>query len=170
MEVWFGDEARIGQQGTLTTIWAEKGSRPAAVKQTDYQWMHVTAAVNPLTGQALGLITPEMNTPVMNDLLANLSARLGADRHAVLVWDGAGYHTSGALEVPENVTLLPLPPYSPELNPVERVWLWMRMHDLSNRAYDDAEHIEREVAASCARLDAPRLKSICRTAWLERKN
>jgi transposase len=170
VEVWFEDEARIGQQGTLTTVWAEKGSRPTAVKQTDYEWAYISAMVNPLTGDAIGLITQEVNTPVMNDLLANLSKRLGDDRHAVLVWDGAGFHISGTLEVPANITLLPLPPYSPELNCVERVWCWMRMHDLSNRVYDDTEHIERAIADSCSRLDAQQLKSITRTAWLERKD
>lgn len=140
------------------------------MKQTDYQWAHLSAAVNPLTGEALGLITEEMNTPVMNDLLANLSARLGEDRHAVLVWDGAGYHTSGTLEVPANITLLLLPPYSPELNCVERLWLWMRQHDLSNRAYDDTAAIEAAIHDSCSRLDPQRIKSICRTGWLERKD
>lgn len=150
-------------------MWAEKGSRPAAVKQTEYEWAYVTAAVNPLTGRALGLITAEMNTLVMNDLLANLSRELGAHRHAVLVWDGAGYHTSGTVEMPGNITLLLLPPCSPELNCVERVWLWMRQHDLSNRAYADAAHIEKAICESCARLDPERLKSICRTAWIERR-
>jgi len=159
----------MGQQGTLTTIWAQKGSRPTAIKQTDYEWMHITAAVNPLTGATVGIITPDMNTLVMNDLLLNVSIKLGTDRHAVLVWDGAGYHKSGTLEVPAHITLLPLPPYSPELNCVERIWLWMRMHDLSNRAYTDKEHIEQAITASCGRLDPERLKTICRTAWLERK-
>jgi transposase len=126
--------------------------------------------VNPVTGQALGLITEEMNTTVMNDLLFNLSRMLGEHRHAVLVWDNAGYHGSGTLEVPANITLLPLPPCSPELNCVERVWLWMRTHDLSNRAYDDHAHIEAAIYQSCGRLDADRLKSICRTAWLQRAN
>ena len=122
------------------------------------------------TVREMRTVTPDMDTAVMNDLLANLSAKLGADRHAVLVWDGAGYHTSGTLAVPGNITLLPLPPYSPELNCVERVWLWMRTHDLSNRALDDQDHIERAIRDSCSRLDAPRLKTICRTPWLERKD
>ena len=149
-------------------MWAPRGSRPTAVKQTEYQWAYIAAAVNPRTGRALGLITPEMDTSVMNDLLVNLSKELGEGRHAVLVWDGAGYHTSGRLEVPPNITLLPLPPYSPELNCVERIWLWMRSHDLSNRAYDDRSHVEHAIAQSCARLGPDRIRSICRTDWLER--
>ena len=95
-------------------MWAERGSRPTAVKQTEYEWAYISAAVNPITGRALGVITPDMDTSVMNDLLWNLSLELGEHRHAVLVWDGAGFHTSGRLEVPGNITLLRLPPYSPE--------------------------------------------------------
>lgn len=168
VEVWFEDEARIGQQGTLTTVWAETGSRPRSVKQTEYQWAYASAAVNPRTGEALGLITEEMNTSVMNDVLLNLSRMLGEDRHAVLVWDNAGFHTSGSLEAPDNITLLPLPPYAPELNCVERIWAWMRSHDLSNRAFEDREHVEQAIAESCAKLDAGRIRSICRTGWVER--
>lgn len=168
--MWFEDEARIGQQGTLTTVWGEKGKRATAVKQTEYEWAYISAAVNPRSGRALGVITEEMNTPVMNDLLLNLSLILGDDRHAVLIWDGAGFHTSGSLEVPDNITLLPLPPYSPELNCVERIWHWMRSHDLSNRVFDDYAHIEQAIGASCARLDPQRIRSICRTDWLERTN
>lgn len=140
------------------------------MKQTDYQWAYISAAVNPLTGAAIGMITEEMDTLVMNDLLFNLSRQLGQTRHAVLVWDGAGYHISGTLEVPDNITLLPLPPYSPELNCMERVWLWMRQHDLSNRAYTDRNHIENAITDSCSRLGPDRLKTICRTTWLERRH
>jgi transposase len=140
------------------------------VKQTDYQWAYLSGAVNPLTGATVGMITPEVDTLVMNDMLFNLSRQLGETRHAVLVWDGAGYHTSGTLEVPDNITLLPLPPYSPELNCMERVWLWMRQHDLSNRAYTDHVHIEQAITDSCSRLPPDRLKTICRTPWLERKD
>ena len=140
-----------------------------AVKQTDYGWAYITGAANPLTGEAVGLITQDLNTPIMNDLLLNISRQLGDTRHAVLVWDNAPYHTSGTLEVPANITLLPLPPYSPELNCIERIWLWMRTHDWSNRAYQDIAHIEQAINESCARLDPERIKSICRTAWIERK-
>lgn len=168
VEVWFQDEARLGQRGTLSTTWARKGSRPTAVKQTEFEWVYLSAAVNPATGQALGLITPDMDTSVANDLLANLSRVLGAARHAVLVWDNAGFHTSNGLEVPGNITLLPLPPYSPELNPIERVWRCLRQNHLSNRAYADAAALEAAAHDACARLTPDRLRSICRTAWIER--
>lgn len=130
--------------------------------------MYLSAAVNPQTGQALGLITPDMDTSVMNDLLANLSRMLGERRHAVLVWDNAGFHTSGGLEVPPNITLLPLPPYAPELNCVERVWRTLRQDYLSNRAYADATALEAAAHDACGRLTPDDLRSLCHTAWIER--
>jgi transposase len=140
-----------------------------AVKQTEYDWVYLAAAVNPASGEALGLIEREMNTPVMDDLLANLGRR-AAERnaHVVLVWDNAGFHTSRRLRVPANVTLLPLPPYAPELNPVERVWRHLRQTSLSNKAFTTHEHLEQEVTNACASLTPDTLRSICRTAWTER--
>lgn len=138
------------------------------MKQTEYRWVYLSAAVNPETGKAFGMVTRTMNTLTMNDLLANLSRMVNENKHAVLIWDNAGFHRSDSLEVPKNITLYPLPPYSPELNPIERVWHWMRSHYLSNRVY--ADHDELEVAANeaCSRLDAPRLQTITHTEWIER--
>lgn len=69
VQVWFQDEARFGQQGTLTKVWAPRGSRPTAVKQTEYEWVYLFAAVNPLTGQSAAILTPTVNTDYMNEHL-----------------------------------------------------------------------------------------------------
>jgi hypothetical protein len=122
IEVWFQDEARIGQQGTLTNVWAEKGSRPTAVKQTEYEWCYLYAAVNPLTGASSALVAPTVNTELMNEHLRFIAAEAGPGVHVVLVLDQAGWHMAKALKIPESITLLHLPPYSPELNPIERIW------------------------------------------------
>ena len=164
------DEARFGQKGTLTKMWAEKGSRPTVVRQTRYEWAYMYGAVDPATGESSALLARHVNTQTMNEFLKVLSREVGPDDHVVLVMDQAGWHVSKGLVIPSNITFLHLPPYSPELNCVERIWLWMRTHDLSNRAYDDGEHIERAVSESCERLGPDRIKSVCRTAWLERTN
>ena len=93
VEVWFADEARFGRQGTLTRVWARRGSRPRGVRQTEYDWCYVMTAVCPATGQAAGLIMPCMNMATVNDFLAELSLRLAPGVHAVLIWDNAGFHT-----------------------------------------------------------------------------
>ena len=115
VEVWQQDEARIGQQGTLTRVWGERGSRPSAVRQSEYEWAYLFAAVNPLTGASSALIAPTVNTQYMNRHLAFIGREAGPGVHVVLVLDQAGWHVAKALKVPKNMTLLHLPPYSPEL-------------------------------------------------------
>lgn len=168
--VWFQDEARIGQQGTLTRVWAERGSRPRAVRQTEYQWAYVFGAVDPLSGKSSALISPTVNTKLMSDHLKMICEEAGQGTHVVLVLDGAGWHKANALVVPTNMTLLFLPPYSPELMPMERVWAWMRQHDLSNRVFVDEAAIDKACAESWNKLTAERLKTITATAWLMHEN
>ena len=166
---WFvQDEARIGQQGTMTRVWAPTGSRPSAIRQTEYEWVYLWAAAEPATGASIAMITPTVNTDLMNQFLSGLSGELAADEHAVLVLDNAGWHVANALKVPENITLLPLPAYSPELNPAERLWLWLRSHQLSNRIYEDYDELLRETDRAWLTLDAGTIKSICACPWIER--
>ena len=110
LEWWFQDEARIGQQGTLTAVWAETGSRPEAVKQTEYDWVYLYAAVNPATGASSAMLAPTVNTAYMNEHLKFISRQVATGAHAILVLDQAGGHVAKALQIPENITLLPLPP------------------------------------------------------------
>jgi transposase len=166
VEVWFQDEARFGQQGTLTRVWAEKGSRPTALKQTEYEWLYLFASVNPLTGESSAILAPTVNTGYMNEHLRFISEQVGANRHVVLVMDQAGWHVAGALQAPTNITLLLLPPYSPELNPVERVWAYLKSHYLSNRVYADYDALFAAGREAWNALTATQLQSICRTSWL----
>ena len=162
------DEARIGQQGTLTRMWAEKGSRPAAVKQTEYDWAYLFAAVNPLTGASSALIAPTVNTAYMNKHLEFIGQEAGPKVHVVLVLDQAGWHLAKDLKVPQNITLLPLPPYSPELNGAERIWDFLRSHYLSNRIYKDYDQLFEAIKAAWNKLDAQRLASLTYSSWVER--
>ena len=151
MRVYFQDEARFGTQGTITRVWARKGSRPRAVRQNGREWLYVLMAVCAATGAASALIMPELNTAVVNLFLEQFSRELPAGVHAVLIWDGAGFHTGGDLVVPGNVSLIQLPPYSPELNPVENLWHYLRSHHWSNREYEGYEGLQEEAVRSlCA--------------------
>jgi transposase len=162
------DEARLGQQGTLTRVWARTGSRPSIVKQTEYDWLYIWAAVEPASGASVAMITPTINTDLMNQFLAGLSGTLAADEHAILTLDNAGWHVARALKVPKNISLLFLPAYSPELNPVERLWAWLRSHQLSNRLYADYPHLLDAATQAWDRLDAATIKSVCACSWIER--
>ena len=136
MELWWQDEARIGQQGTLTRVWADRGSRPAAPRDQRYAWCYLFGAICPARGTGAALVLPRADTDTMNLHLVEISANVAPGAHAVLTIDGAGWHQiGGRLRVPSNVTLLHLPPYSPELNPVEAVWAYLRSNKLSNRVF-----------------------------------
>ncbi|TWT99729.1 hypothetical protein Pla108_06720 [Botrimarina colliarenosi] len=143
LRVYFQDESRFGQQGTNTNVWAKRGSRPTAVRQTEYEYLWVLGAVCAETGHAEGLLSPQLNTKIVNTFLELFSATVPEGEHAVMVWDGAGFHTAKALAVPENITLVRLPPYSPELNPIENLWHYLKSHFWSNRVYDDYEALEQ---------------------------
>ena len=171
VQAWFEDEARFGQQGTLTRVWARTGSRPVAVRQTQYEYLWVLTAVCPTTGAAEGLISPSLNTGVVNVFLRQFAAALEPDVHAVLFWDGAGFHTANALEVPANISIERLPPRSPELMPVENLWHYEREHYWSNRKYANYAALEDAARegwrAVC--LDPDKIKTICAVPYLEKR-
>lgn len=146
IEIWFQDEARVGQKGTLTRVWARRGSRPRAVRDTRYDWAYIFGAVCPQRETGAALVMPLANAEAMNAHLAEISRTIAPGAHALLVLDGAGYHGQAALQLPDNISLLHLPPYSPELNPLENVWEYFRKNKLANRLYNDFEVI---VEACC---------------------
>ena len=149
VELWFMDEARIGQKGRLTHVWYQKGMRPRGVRQQGFASAHLFGAVCPGRGEGVALVLPEVSTAAMGVFLAELSRAVPAGSHAALVLDGAGWHVSEELSVPANLTLIHPPPYSPELNPVERIWHYLRSHWLANSVFPSLADI----------MDA------CETAW-----
>ena len=169
IEVWHQDEARVGQQGTLTYVWAEKGSRPAALKDLRYEWAYLFGAVCAERGIGAALVLPQANTDAMSLHLAEISRHVAPGAHAVVILDGAGWHrTGGRLQVPGNLSLLRLPPYSPELNPVENIWQYLRQNQLSNRVFETYDAV---VDACCdawnALMQAPkRIRSIATRPWV----
>ena len=171
VRVYFQDEARFGPQGTITRVWARKGSRPRAVRQNGREWLYVLMAVCAATGMASALIMPELNTAVVNLFLEQLSRDLPAGVHVVLIWDGAGFHSGKGLVVPVNVSLIRLPPYSPELNPVENLWHYLRSHHWSNREYEGYKGLEEEAIRSVRAVcqDAGRLMTICNADYIKRR-
>jgi transposase len=162
------DEARLGQQGTVTDVWAKTGSRPRAVRQTRYEWVYLYAAVEPATGASAALVAPNVDTGTMNAFLRILDAERKPGEHFVLVMDGAGWHKGKGLALPDGVTVLLLPPYSPELNPVENLWHYLRSHYLSNRSYADYDALLDAGTDAYRKLTPDVIKSVCRCPYLER--
>ena len=168
VELWFEDEARIGQTGRVTHVWYQKGMRPRGVREHRFASVHLFGAVCPERGTGVALVLPEAKAAMMNLLLAELAGTLPAQTHAVLVLDRAGWHISGDLAVPANLTLLHLPSKSPELNPMANVWQYMRERWLSHRVLPDDKAILDAACDAWNRLVAEpgRLQSLTCFPWL----
>jgi hypothetical protein len=170
IEIWFQDEARVGQQGTLTRIWARRGTRPRKPRDRRYNWAYLFGAVCPARGTGAALVLPAVSIEATAAHLAEISTQVAPGAHAVIVLDGAGWHTQGdRLHVPHNLTLLPLPPYAPELNPVENIWDYLRSNQLSITVWETTEQI---IDACCRAWNAlihepGRIASIASRNWAQ---
>lgn len=153
----------------MTRVWADRGSHPRTVRQTQYEWIYLFGAVCPATGTSNGWLMPTANTDTMNIQLRDLSRQVGAGVEVLLILDQAGWHSSHGLQVPDNITLLPLPPYSPELNPIELVWRYLRQRYLSNRHYSNHDALFEAGGNAWNTLsdDPAKLRSLCLFPWIE---
>jgi transposase len=136
IEIWFQDEARLGQKNGLVRQWARKGTRPRQPADQRYQNAYLFGAICPATGKGAALMMPKANARAMQAHLDEISLTIARSAHAVLLMDRAGWHTTAKLTVPKNITIILLPSRSPELNPMENVWQYMRQTWLSNRVFE----------------------------------
>ena len=136
IEVWFQDEARIGQKNGRARIWARKGTRPRLPADQRYKSAYLFGAICPARGTGAALALPYADTHAMQLHLDEISRHVAKGAHAVLLLDRAAWHTTGKLKVPKNITLIFLPSRSPELNPVENIWQYLRQNRLSNRVFE----------------------------------
>jgi len=167
VDIWFQDEARIGQQGSITRTWAPKGTRPRVVRQRQFCNAYIFGAVCPQNGFAEAFVSPYANTQAMSINLKQISDRTQEKRHAVVVLDRAAWHTTKSLAQFENISLLPLPPASPELNPAEQIWSWLREHHLANRCYSGYDDIVDSCCEAWNRFSEKidLVKSMCHRNW-----
>ncbi|TKE90792.1 IS630 family transposase, partial [Vibrio kanaloae] len=135
MLVWFQDEARFGQRNTTTKIWAEKGTRPRAVQQQQFEYAYLFGAVCINTGEAEAIVSPLSNMEAMTKHLELISTATPRGKHSVVIMDQASWHQTHLANYFKNITIIHIPPYSPELNPIEQVWQWLRQYKLANRCF-----------------------------------
>ena len=168
IEIWFQDEARVGQKGGHAYIWAKVGSRPPMVRDNRHDSAHLLGAICPARGVGAAIIMPAVNTEAMNAHLSEIGSQVAPGAHAVLVLDGAGWHqTGGDLNVPDNITLLSLPPYAPELNPMENVWEYLRANKLCAVVWNTYDEIINACRDAWKFLidDPDRIQSIGMRDW-----
>ena len=163
--IFFFDEARFGLQPMFCRMWALKGEPCLGMYQQKYTWSYVYTATESKTGDLFGLMLPEVNTSMMTLFLEEM-AKTYSDDPIVMIMDGAGWHKSKELTVPDNMEIIFLPPYSPELNPVERLWRWLRRMATHNRCYESLAELLDAIESVWKDLTSDKVRQLCRCSYL----
>lgn len=153
VEAWTSDEHRMGLKPIVRKIWAPKGTRPLAMVREEYEWLYVYAFLHPCSGQTHWLLLPTVNSEVFSLALEHFAAKVGAGpaKHILLTLDQAGWHLGKEVRIPEGIELIPLPAYSPELQPAERLWPLVN-EAVANRSFANLDELDAVVGERCVTL------------------
>jgi len=160
------DESRFGLLPIFRRKWSFRGSRPTQQIRLKYQWVYLFSVVEPTTGQIFSMIWNTVNIPVMQCFLNEYSKTLPKDAVCVLVLDGAGWHSEKGLDYPDNIIPLKQPAYSPECNPTESLWGWVR-DKLGGHLYNTLDELQDRLSEIVNQFDRFRneLKSRLNYSW-----
>lgn len=163
----FQDEARFGRLGRCRYCWAKFPLRPTVKAMLIHQYVYAYGAVSIPQGSFDSLVLPHVNGGCMALFLAEISERYPKD-NIVMVLDGAGWHKNKTMPIPDNIRLLSVPSYSPELNPVEHLWDELREKHFHNRAFDSLGALENQLVEALRSLEnnCEQVKSICNWEWI----
>lgn len=167
--VFFFDEARFGLQPQIARQWALRGKSLSAPIKTGYSNFYLYAAVDPKGGECFILELPRVDTEIVNIFLQELSETY-SDKRILLIWDQAGYHRSKDLQIPANIVIESLPPYSPELNPAERLWRWLRRHACRNRLFKSLDEQAEALTQTIRNLNSAQIAEMCACNYLLHDN
>ena len=172
IEVWATDEHRVGLKPIVRKVWSPIGERPVAESKHQYEWSYVYGFVCPDRGETERYIMPRVGLEWFSQALAEFAKAVGAGvkKRILLVLDGAGWHRSSKLVVPEGIELEFLPPYSPELQPAEKLWSPLD-EPIVNRCFETIEAIEEVLAQRCRVLSATmkeQLRKLTQFHWWPR--
>ena len=159
-ELYFFDESRFGTHSKIGHGWFPKAIRTSVSVKLGFENFYVYSAVSPKTGKDCSLLMPYVNSTCMNIFLEHMEQELGGEE-ILLVMDGAGWHKSKGLKIPKNIEIIYLPPYSPELNPVERLWLYIKQHTIKNKIYKTISLLEDSICDFMKNLKIEQIKQIC---------
>lgn len=168
VQIWAQDEARVGLIPTLRRVWSAIGTRPVASSRRRYKWRYLYSFVHPATGEVVNVIGTTVNTEAMSEVLAHFAKSVGAGpkRQVIVVLDGAGWHRSKRLVVPEGVHLEFLPARSPELQPAERLWPLIN-EGVANRLHETLDELLERVSQRCQWMDGARdlIRGLTKYHW-----
>jgi hypothetical protein len=149
----FQDEGRFGRISSPRRCWAPRGMRPDVPRQMVREYTYAYVAVSPYDGVMDSLVLPLVNAQAMSLFLGEVSSR-HSDEFILMVMDGAGWHKAEELKVPENMHLIFLPAYSPQLNPVEHVWECIRENWFRNEVFESIDGVENQLVNALAALES----------------
>jgi transposase len=163
----FQDEARFGRISDTRRCWCPKPVRPLCQAMVTQEYTYAYAAVSIADGQLDTLILPHVNSDCMQVFIDEVAARHQAER-VIMVLDGAGWHKAKSLRVPGNLRLIALPPYAPELNPVEHLWDELREKCFLNRVFDSINALENHLEVSLRKMEHTKelVRSIVAWPWI----
>jgi putative transposase len=167
LKLMFQNEARFGRVNDVRRCWAPKPIRPLCSAMLTREYTYAYAAVDVLTGELDSLILPQVNTQCMQ-LFIDEVAKRHVDKRIVMVLDGAGWLRSNALRLPDNLRLLPLPTYAPELIPVEHGWDELREKCFHNLLFDSLNALQNHLEEALRKFEQEhsRIHSIVAWPWI----
>ena len=165
VRLMFQDEAGFGRINKPKRCWCPRGVRPVVPCHHIREYRYAFGAVEPKTGDSFFLVMPYCNTKMMNMFLDLLSKEFSDDT-IVLVCDGAGWHKSGNLKIPANIRILRIPPYTPEMNPIEQVWRELRTHGFHNEIFASLEKVMDRLCETIRALSKQTIRSITGRIWI----
>lgn len=169
LELWFFDEHRIGLKPILRKVWSRRGERPIALVNHRYEWLYVYGFVQPETGESLWYLIPRVSIAWLNLVYQQFAkdAGISAENPILLVEDNAGWHRSQKSVIPQGIELEFLPPYSPELQPAERLWPLVD-EAIANQCINNLEELEDLLVTRCniLRDKKEEIKNLTNYSWL----
>jgi len=160
----FQDEAGFGRINKPKYCWCKKRFRPTVPCHHIREYRYAYGAVEPVTGESFFLVMPKCNTACMNLFLKKLSEAFPAD-YILLVTDGARWHKSKSLEIPDNIKTVFIPPYTPEMNPIEQIWKELRK-SFKNECFKTLADVVYRLCDAVCSLTSDTVKSITGRDWI----
>ena len=165
VRLMFFDEARFGRISDIAYCWCYKGFRPIVPSLCVREYMYVYGAVDPVLGDSSFIIAPNCNTDWTSAFFDVVSHQFPND-YILMVGDNAGWHKSKHLILPDNMELMHIPAYTPEMNPTEQVWDEIREKDFKNRFFDSLKKITSQLCKSFKDAPASLVQSLCNRDWI----
>jgi transposase len=162
----FGDESRFGTRTQIGYGWFKKNERTTVKVNIGYLAFYIYTAISAITGEHFSAKFPNVDTDCMNAFLENLSKHYEGKRIALII-DGAGWHKSKDLKTPKNIDIFLLPPYSPELNPVERFWAFVKQNILRNRLFESLTELQLNLEKFICSLQNSTIAQICKVNYMD---